>query len=121
MITEFFPKGFQRYQSLPVLGPLMDRYAEWLRQQQYTWRSTRYELRMAAQVAEYLKRRAVRSIDELQQRHLDTCYHRFCQRFPGKPLAKTVIARVQMSLLKFVNTTNRSPLQVLGNLGSHPQ
>jgi hypothetical protein len=41
--------------------------------------------------------------------------------FPGKPLAKTVIARVQMSLLKFVNTTNRSPLQVLGNLGSHPQ
>jgi integrase len=93
MITEFFPKGFQRYQSLPVLGPLMDRYAEWLRQQQYTWRSTRYELRMAAQVAEYLKRRAVRSIDELQQRHLDTCYHRFCQRFPGKASSVLVLAR----------------------------
>ena len=37
MIAEIFPKGFQRYESLPVLGPLMDRYAEWLRQQQYTW------------------------------------------------------------------------------------
>jgi site-specific recombinase XerD len=93
MITEFFPKGFQRYQSLPVLGPLMDRYAEWLRQQQYTWRSTRYELRMAAHVTEYLKRRTVRSIDELQQRHLDTCYRRFCQRFPGEASSVLVLAR----------------------------
>jgi hypothetical protein len=50
MIAEIFPQGFQRYQSLPVLGPLMDRYADWLRRQQYTWRSTRYELRMASQV-----------------------------------------------------------------------
>ena len=30
MITEIFPQDFQRYQSLPVLGPLMDRYADWL-------------------------------------------------------------------------------------------
>ncbi len=35
----------------------MDRYADCLRRQQHMWRSTRYELRMAAQVAEYLKRR----------------------------------------------------------------
>jgi hypothetical protein len=25
MIAEIFPEGFQRYQALPVLGPLMDR------------------------------------------------------------------------------------------------
>jgi hypothetical protein len=36
MIVEIFPEGFQRYQSLPVLGPLMDRYADWLHRQQYT-------------------------------------------------------------------------------------
>lgn len=93
MIAEFFPKGFQRYQSLPVLGPLMDRYADWLRQQQYTWRSTRYELRMAAQVAEYLKRRAVRKIDELQQRQLDTCYRRFRQKFSKEAGSVLVLAR----------------------------
>ena len=36
MIAEIFPAGFQRYLSLPVLGPLMDRYADWLHRQQYT-------------------------------------------------------------------------------------
>src|ERR1700682_3416515 len=50
MIAEFFPGGFQRYLSLPVWGPLMDRSAGWLHEQQYTWRSTRYELRMAGRV-----------------------------------------------------------------------
>jgi hypothetical protein len=47
--------------------------------------------------------------------------HKNTASFPGKLLAKTAIARVQMSLLKFVNTANCSPLQVLGNMGSHPQ
>jgi len=93
MITEIFPQGFQRYQSLPVLGPLMDRYADWLRRQQYTWRSTRYELRMAAQVAEYLKRRAVRRIDELEQRHLDNCHHLFRQKFPAEAGGVLVLVR----------------------------
>jgi integrase/recombinase XerD len=93
MIAEIFPEVFQRYESLPVLGPLMDRYADWLRQQQYTWRSTRYELRMAAQVAEYLKRRAVRRIDELEQRHLDRCHHLFREKFPGEAGSVLVLAR----------------------------
>ena len=93
MIAEIFPEGFQRYQSLPVLGPLMDRYADWLHRQQYTWRSTRYELRMAAQVAEYLKRRAVRQIDELEQRHLDKCHYLFRQKFPEEAGSVLVLAR----------------------------
>jgi len=50
MITHFFPHGFQRYQSLPVLGSLMDPYAAWLHDKHYTWRSGRDELRMAAHV-----------------------------------------------------------------------
>src|SRR4051812_33290360 len=93
MIAEIFPQGFQRYQSVPVLGPLMDRYADWLRRQQYTWRSTRYELRMASHVAEYLKRRAVREIDEVEQRHLDKCHQLFRQKFPGEAGSVLVLAR----------------------------
>jgi hypothetical protein len=116
MITEIFPKGFQRYQLLPVLGPLMDRYAEWLRQQQYTWRSTRYELRMAAQVAEYLKRRAVRRIDELQQRHLDACYHRSCQRFPGEASSVLVLERF---LIECGRVEKRLPSPLCSPVGLH--
>jgi len=34
MIQQFFPNGFQRYLSLPLLGSLMDSYATWLLDQQ---------------------------------------------------------------------------------------
>jgi integrase/recombinase XerD len=93
MIAEIFPEGFQRYQSLPVLGPLMDRYAAWLREEQYTWRSTRYELLMAGRAAEYLKRRSVRRLEELTQQHLDACHRRFSKKFPAEAGAILVLAR----------------------------
>lgn len=55
MLTQIFPQDSRRYLSLPVLGPVMERYAGWLQEQRYTWRSTRYELRMAAHVSAYLR------------------------------------------------------------------
>lgn len=81
MIAKFFPQCFQRYESLPLLGPLMDSYTAWLHEQQYTWRSTRYELRMAARIANYLSQR-VREINELNQGHIDACHRWFRQKFP---------------------------------------
>jgi hypothetical protein len=47
MIAQIFPQDFPRFLSLPVLGTLMDRYAGWLHEQRYTWRSTRYDLHPA--------------------------------------------------------------------------
>ena len=93
MITEIFPKSFQRYQSLPVLGSLMDGYAGWLLEQQYTWRSAQYELRMAARVAEYLKRRAIRRIENLSEQHLHACHLRFRQKYPEAAGSVLVLAR----------------------------
>ena len=46
MIQQFFPNAFQRYLSLPVLGSLMESYATWLHDQQYTWRSRSEERRV---------------------------------------------------------------------------
>ena len=93
MLTKFFPQDFQRYQSLPVLGSLMDRYACWLHDQQYTWRSARYELRMASRAAEYLKRRAVSRIEDLTKQHLDACHQWFRRKFPEEAGAVHVLAR----------------------------
>jgi len=47
--------------------------------------------------------------------------HKNATSFLGKSPAKTVMASVQVSLREFVNPANSSPLQVLGNLGGHPQ
>jgi len=33
---QMFPRVFQNYVDLSVLGPLMDEYAAWLFEQQYT-------------------------------------------------------------------------------------
>lgn len=93
MITQFFPHGFQRYLSLPVLGPLMDSYAAWLHEQRYTWRSSRYELRMAAHVCPYLKRRAVRRIEDLTEEHLNACHRLFRRKFPNEGGSVRVLQR----------------------------
>ena len=93
MITQIFPQGSQRFLSLPVLGPFMDRYAAWLHEQRYTWRSTRYELRMAARVAGYLKRRTVRQIEDLSEQHLDACHRWFRLKFPEEAGGVLTLAR----------------------------
>jgi integrase/recombinase XerD len=93
MITHFFPYGFQRYQSLPVLGSLMDSYAAWLHDQHYTWRSSRYELRMAAHVCRYLKRRSIRRIEDLTTEHLQACHRLFRHKFPEEEGSVLVLQR----------------------------
>jgi integrase/recombinase XerD len=93
MITKIFPVGFQRYLSLPVLGPLMDHYARWLQERRYTWRSTRYEMRMATHVAAYLKRRAVRRIEDISEQQLAACQLVFRRKFPKEAGSVHVLAR----------------------------
>ena len=93
MIAQIFPNAFQRYLSLPVLGPLMDPYAAWLHDQHYTWRSSRYELRMAAHVSTYLKRRAIRQIEDVTDQHLAACHRMFRRRCPEESGSVHVLAR----------------------------
>jgi integrase/recombinase XerD len=93
MIAQIFAQDFPRFLSLPVLGTLMDRYAGWLHERRYTWRSTRYELRMADRVAGYLKRRAVRQIEDLSEQHLDACHRWFRLKFPEEAGSVLALAR----------------------------
>ena len=97
MIQQFFPNGFQRYLSLPLLGSLMDSYATWLLDQQYTWRSGRYELRMAARVCAYWKRRSILRIEDLHEQHLDDCHRLFRRKFPDEAGSVKVLARFLMA------------------------
>src|SRR5215469_7937243 len=93
MIREIFPGAFQRYLSLPLMGPLVDAYTTWLHDQRYTWRSTRYELLMAAHVCAYLKRRSILGIEDLREHHLDSCHRLFQRKFPDEAGSVKVLAR----------------------------
>ena len=82
MITQILPKVFQKYLDLPVLGPLMDKYASWLSEQQYTRRSNWRHLRMAAHVCEFLKSRGIHSVENVSESDLQACYQSFHRKFP---------------------------------------
>jgi site-specific recombinase XerD len=102
MITQVYPKDFQRFLSLPVLGPWMDSYSAWLREHQYTQRSTRYEMRMAARVSHFLKRRGFRRIEDISQHDLQACYQWFQRKFPREEGGVRVLERflVEKALLR---------------------
>lgn len=102
MIAQAFPRGFQRYLAVPVLGPTMDRYAAWLFEQQYTHRSTRYELRMAARASEFLKRRGLQCVDDVSDHDLQACYQWFRHEFPKEEGGVRALARflVEHALLR---------------------
>jgi len=93
MITQVFPKNFQRYLSLPVLGPMMDSYATWLFEQRYTRRSSQFELRMAAHVSKFLHKQGLRVVTEVSEDYLQTCYQSFRLAFPKEAGSVRVIAR----------------------------
>ncbi len=96
MITQMFPKDFQRYLDLPLLGPLMDTYAAWLFERQYTHRSSRYELRMAAHACEFLKSRGIHRVEDIREIDLEACYQAFRRKFPKEEGSVRVLTRFLM-------------------------
>jgi integrase/recombinase XerD len=115
MIAQAFPKDFQRYLALPVLGPMMDRYAAWLFEQRYTHRSTRYELRMAARVSEFLKRRGLRCVNDTSAQDLQVCYQWFRHKFPKEEGGVRTLARflMEQAVLRPSPVPEPSPKEVL--------
>ena len=81
MITQIFPKVFQKYLDLPVLGPLMEAYAVWLFEQQYTRLSNRQNLYMAAHVCEFLKSRGIDCVEDVSESDLQACYQLLHRKF----------------------------------------
>jgi len=91
-----FPKVFQHYVDLPVLGPLMDEYAAWLFEHQYTRQSSRRRLQMVAHVCEYLKNRGIHCIENVSKSDLQTCYQLFRRKFPGQSGSVRVLTKFLM-------------------------
>jgi len=102
MITQLFPKDFQRYLALPVLGAIMDSYASWLIEQQYTRRSSQYELRMAAHVCTFLQNRGFYRCEDVSENDLQACYRLFRRKFPKEEGSVHTLTRflTERALLK---------------------
>jgi integrase/recombinase XerD len=96
MITQMFPRIFQKYVDLPVLGPLMDEYAAWLFEQQYTRQSGRRGLQMVTHICEFLNNRGIHCIEDVSENDLQACYQLFRRKFTRQAGSVRVLTKFLM-------------------------
>lgn len=88
MLTELFRQVHSRYSSLPVLGPILDGFAEWLFQQGYRRALVRRHLRGARHADAALRRRGCVSPRDITREALSACLPKHAQDDPN--LASTL-------------------------------
>jgi site-specific recombinase XerD len=88
MLTEIFRQVHPRYSSLPVLGPILDGFAEWLLRQGYGRALVRRHLRGARRADVALRRRGCGSPRDITREALSACLPKHAQDDPN--LASTL-------------------------------
>lgn len=82
MLNDLFQKSHDHHRSLPLLGPVLDEFDDWLFGQGYRYATRQcYMLRCTA-IEEYFWRRKQRSLSVLTPEKLRECW-RFYRRRPG--------------------------------------
>lgn len=72
MLAELYPRYYVRYQSLPLLGPHLDGFVEWLDGQGYPRLSIRLRVHAASQLDALLRGDGVRRIEDLTAEKLQS-------------------------------------------------
>jgi site-specific recombinase XerD len=94
MLEEIYPRDHTRLSSLPLLGPHVEEFVVWLHAQGYPRLPIRLRLRELPRVAELLRQRGARRIDELTASDL-------LRLAPKDSQEDVYLAAVVRSLLRF--------------------
>lgn len=62
MLVDLYPRLHRRFSSLPLLGPYVDDFVRWLREEGYPWLPIRCRVRELPRVDAALRRRGVRRV-----------------------------------------------------------
>ena len=65
MLTTLFPRAFQKYSGLPLLGPIEDSFDDWLLERGYTVTSRTYAIEMLRHIDKDLRRRGIERVTSL--------------------------------------------------------
>ncbi len=115
MLATLFPKGSRRYLSLPLFGPVLDSFADWLLEQGYIRSSRRYALRIVVRMDRYLRRQGIQHIQELTPSTFHRCWKALHRRVP----AAAGTARVMERFLRLRGLLQSAPNQVSSATGLH--
>jgi integrase/recombinase XerD len=79
-LVQLRPRSFQRWRALPIFGPHLDDFVQWLGDQGYTPGSIRFYLRLLPQVVRWLRLRRITSLAQLTQQDLQAAYRYYRPR-----------------------------------------
>lgn len=82
MLQTLLPKAHRRFLSLPLLGPIMDGFDDWLAMNGFTRGSRKYSIRMLRQVDADLRLRNVREVARLTHPVLHDCWKALMKMYP---------------------------------------
>ncbi len=79
-LVQLRPQSFRRWRALPIFGPHLDDFVQWLGDQGYTPGSIRFYLRLLPQVVRWLRRKRITSLAQLTQQDLQAAYRYYRPR-----------------------------------------
>jgi len=88
MISEIFPKGHQRYTSLPLLGPIMEEFTTWSIRHGYTALTVRGKIKDTRQIDAFFREQGIHRLHDLEHKDFDNAWEHYRHYRPN--IAATV-------------------------------
>jgi integrase/recombinase XerD len=82
MLATLFPRDSRKYLSLPLFGPVMNDFSDWLEQEGYTRKSRRFVLQIVARMDRYLRQHRIKRLQDLTPLELHGCWKSLRRQIP---------------------------------------
>ena len=120
MLHSIFPKVNQKFLSMPLLGPVVDGFDDWLAVNGYTRRSRKHAIQVLWHVDADLRRRRIGEVAGLTHALLDDCWRDRNKLFPGdagtvRALERYLITNSMIAVAETGGVPTGSAAAVLGN------
>lgn len=77
MIASLRPKSYQKYLSLPIIGPILDEFTTWSRSRGFTTGTMRNQLKDARLIDAYFQQTGLQRLEELSQSSFEVAWEHY--------------------------------------------
>jgi len=122
MISGIYPRAYHKYVSLPLFGPVVEEFADWLRQKGYRDSTIKYQLSVVPHVEAFFARRGAQRLDDLTCDDFEAAWSAFCHERRCAASTPRLIKRFLMEShgLKPVVPESLTPIcRELDRFGNH--
>ena len=84
MLRSLLPKAHPKFLAMPVLGPIVNGFDDWLSANGYTWSSREYSIRTLPRVDAELRRHQIDDVAKLTHPTLHHCWKLLMKACPNR-------------------------------------